>query len=147
MVELRKITCDNFDDCIGLKVSEKQKDFVAPNIYSLAQAWAYHKTAFPFAIYHDDSLVGFIMLGYYEDKSCYTVWRLMIDERHQRKGYGKVSLRLGIQYLVEIHGAREVFLSVMPENIAAEGLYRGAGFERTGRFLDGEAVMRLKIMA
>jgi Acetyltransferases, including N-acetylases of ribosomal proteins len=147
MVELREITRDNFDDCISLKVSEKQKKFVAANTYSLAQAWAYYKTAFPFAIYNDNVLVGFIMLGYYESENCYTIWRFMIDERYQGKGYGKAALLLGVQYLVETHGAKEVFLSVVPGNTIAEGLYRSVGFERTGGMSGDEAVMCLKVTA
>ena len=146
MVELRAITHDNFDDCIKLKVSEKQRDFVATNVYSLAQAWTFYETAFPFAIYEDHSLVGFIMLGYYERQSHYNIWRFMIDERYQGKGYGKVALLLGIRYLVETHGAREIFLSVVPENTVAEGLYSSVGFERTGEMSGNEVVMRLKVI-
>jgi len=147
MVELREITRDNFDDCINLKVSEAQGDFVASNLYSLAQAWVYNKTAFPFAIYVKDTPVGFIMLGYYDLKKCYNVWRFMIDERHQGKGYGKAALLLGIRYLTETHGAREIFLSVVPENTVAEGLYRSIGFERTGDMSGSEVVMRLNVTA
>jgi len=146
MVELREITRDNFNDCINLKVSEEQKNFVASNIYSLAQAWVYHKTAFPFAIYNDNSLVGFIMLGYYEPESHYNIWRFMIDERYQGKGYGKAALSFGIQYLVETYETKEIFLSVVPENIVAENLYRSAGFERTGRMSGSEVVMCLKVI-
>jgi Acetyltransferases, including N-acetylases of ribosomal proteins len=144
MVELRDITRDNFDDCVNLTVSELQKNFVAANIYSLAQAWVYSKTAFPFAIYNDDVLIGFIMLGYYELKNCYNIWRFMIDERYQGKGYGKAALLLGIRYLAETYGVREIFLSVVPENIVAENLYRSVGFERTGEMSGSEAVMCLK---
>ena len=143
MVDLREITRDNFDDCIKLKVSQVQKGFVAANVFSLAQAWVYRATAFPFAIYHDDLLVGFIMLGYYEPESCYNVWRLMIDERYQGKGYGRAALLLGIRYLADIHGAREVFLSVVPENTVAEGLYLSIGFKHTGAMSGDEAIMRL----
>ena len=145
MIELKNITHDNFDDCVNLKVAENQKNFVAANIYSLAQAWLYYKTAFPFAIYDGDVLVGFIMLGYYELKNCYNVWRFMIDERYQGKGYGKAALLLGIRYLTETYGVSEIFLSVVPENIVAENLYRSVGFERTGEMSGSEAVMCLKV--
>ena len=64
MVQLREITKDNLDDVVKLEVSESQEGFVASTTYALAQAWVYKETAFPFAIYADDVLVGFIMLGY-----------------------------------------------------------------------------------
>ncbi|MBP3446744.1 MAG: hypothetical protein J6K64_05660 [Clostridia bacterium] len=66
MVELKAITKDNFEDVISLKVSEHQQAFVSSTAHSLAQAYVYRDTAFPFAIYADDTLVGFIMLGFYE---------------------------------------------------------------------------------
>ena len=143
MVELREITRNNFDDCIKLKVSEAQKEFVATNIYSLAQAWVYYKTAFPFAIYAENNLVGFIMAGYYEPQNRYNIWRFMIDERYQSKGYGKAALLLAISYLKEEHGAREIFLSVVPENTAAKNLYHRIGFQLTGEMSGSEVVMRL----
>ncbi len=66
MVELREIDQTNFEDVIKLSVSKHQETFVSTSIYSLAQAWLYQKTAYPFAIYADNVLVGFVMLGYYE---------------------------------------------------------------------------------
>jgi len=145
MVELREITQSNFDDCINLNLPEAQKGFVATNVYSLAQAWVYYKTAFPFAIYAEDDLVGFIMPGYYEPQKHYNIWRFMIDERYQGKGYGKAALHLAISYLVEKHGASEIFLSVVPENIVAKSLYLGVGFELTGEMSGNEVVMRKKL--
>ncbi len=84
-------------ECLNLNVSEAQNAFVASNMFSLAQAWVYYETAYPFAIYSDDIMVGFIMLGYYEKKSIYNIWRFMIDEKYQRKGYGKATLLLAVK--------------------------------------------------
>lgn len=67
MVELREITKENYEECLHLKAAESQKVFVSSTVHSLAQAWVYYDTAFPFAIYADKTMVGFIMLGYYED--------------------------------------------------------------------------------
>jgi len=69
MVELRAITKDNLEDVIRLTVVEHQKAFVSSTAHSLAQAYIYRNTAFPFTIYANDTLVGFIMLGYYEEKN------------------------------------------------------------------------------
>lgn len=51
MVELREITKENYEECLRLKLAEGQKDFVSSTVHSLAQAWVYYDTAFPFAIY------------------------------------------------------------------------------------------------
>jgi len=142
MVEFKEITVDNYENCLNLKVAANQNNFVASNTYSLAQAWVY--TAYPFAIYAGDVMVGFIMMGYYKPKDRYSIWRLMIDERFQGKGYGKAALLLAIKYLKEKHNVKEIFLSFDPSNIIAEKLYSDAGFQRTGEIEDGEVVMCLR---
>jgi diamine N-acetyltransferase len=145
MVELREITSNNYDDCLNLDVSDNQRNFVASNTYSLAQAWVFYDTAYPFAIYADDIMVGFVMMGYYKPKGEYTVWRFMIDKRFQGKGYGKAALALAIRYLKDKFNPKEIFLSFEPDNIIAEKLYYNAGFRRTGEVEGDEIVMRLKL--
>lgn len=81
-------------------------------------------TSFPFAIYDDNTMVGFIMLEYYEIKNYYTIWRFMIDENYQNKGYEKKALILGVNFLIDHFKVKEVFLSVEPENTTARHLYR-----------------------
>jgi len=39
MIEFRKITWDNFDECINLQLTEEQRGFLASNVYSLAQSY------------------------------------------------------------------------------------------------------------
>ena len=109
MFELRKITGNNYDECLNLKVSDAQKNFVASNIYSLAQAWVFYNTAYPFAIYADDVMVGFVMMGYDKEKNIYDIWRFMIDEKYQGKGYGRAARYLAIEYLKKDFGVKEIF--------------------------------------
>ena len=92
MVELREITSDNLEDVLNLQIFEYQDKFVSSTAQALAQAYVYHETAFPFAIYADDTLVGFIMFGYYTSRSQYTLWKFLIDRQYQKKGYGKEAL-------------------------------------------------------
>jgi len=99
MIELRKINDDNMDECIKLEVRDDQDDFVACNMYSLADAYVSISNgahATPYAIYANDEMVGFIMYDYREypnddtfGETCYHIWRFMIDKKHQGKGYGK----------------------------------------------------------
>ena len=145
MVTFREINGDNFQECFNLKVADSQKNFVASNIYSLAQAWVFPKAAMPFAIYSGDTMVGFVMMNYDDEDNTYGIWRFMIDERYQRKGYGKAALQLAIAYLRDKFKATEIYLSFEPENTVAERLYSSAGFRPTGEVDDGEVVMCLKI--
>lgn len=137
MIALKEITKNNLDDVLSLKVAKHQTSYVSSTAHSLAQAYVYRETAFPFAIYDDDIIVGFIMLGYYEARNQYTLWKFLIDEQHQNKGYGREALKLGITYLREQLGAKEVYTGVSLGNEAAKHLYSSVGFEITGLAEDG----------
>lgn len=132
MVELRTITKDNIEDVLKLNVFDYQKSFVSSTAHSLAQAYIYRDTAFPFAIYVDETLVGFIMLGFYEEKKQYTLWKFLIDKDYQNKGYGKEALKKGITYLVDTFGAKEIYVGVSTGNDTAKKLYSSVGFKKTG---------------
>lgn len=143
MIHLEKITRENLDAVLEMKIKEEQRTFVSTAAVSLAKAYVYRDTAFPFAVYDDETPVGFIMLGYYETRNQYTLWQFFIDEKHQGRGCGRRALELGIAYLKENRGAREIFTGVLPENAAARGLYRSVGFAETGLAENGMLEMRL----
>ena len=144
MVVLKEITRENFDEVLALSVAEHQESYVSTVSVSLAQAYVYRDTAFPFAIYADEKPVGFIMLGYYESRKQYTLWKFLIDKEHQGKGYGKEALKQGITYLTEQFGAKEIYTGVSLGNEAAKGLYKSVGFVETGLVEDGMEEMRLE---
>lgn len=143
MVELREITKENYEECLNLRVAESQEDFVSSTVHSLAQAWIYYDTAFPFAIYADGTMVGFMMLGYYEAEEYYTLWKLMIDEKYQNKGYGKKALKLGIDYLINRFKVKEVYTAYYATNRIARNLYASIGFRETGEIVGNQIGMKL----
>jgi len=145
MVELKKINEDNYSECISLSVYDEQKKYVASNVFSLAQAWVFYDAMYPFAIYADEKMVGFVMLGFDKTKKAYDIMRFMIDAKYQKSGYGKAALLLAIKHLRDEFDAREVYLSFVPGNAVAEKLYGDMGFTRTGEIEGGEIVMRLII--
>ena len=143
MVELREITKENYEECLNLNLAESQKNFVSSTAYSLAQAWIYYDTAFPFAIYANNTMVGFIMLGYYEVGGYYTLWKFMVDEKYQKKGYGKKALWLGIDYLVNRFQVKEVYTAYYATNRIARNLYASIGFRETGEVEGNQVGMKL----
>lgn len=158
MIELRKITYDNFHECMKLEPKEAQKNFVARNIYSLAEAYVALTNEecipMPYAIYEEDMMVGFIMLSYDkadedddDDEDVYCVWRLMIDKEYQGKGYGKETMKKALELIRTFpHGeAKVVDLSYEPENLVAKNLYASFGFKETGEIDEGEAVAILNL--
>ena len=130
---------------LALKANDRQARFVSTTAESLAQAYVYAETAYPFGVYDGEELVGFIMMGYYEVKGYYTLWKLMIDHRYQNKGYGRKALELGIQYLRDHFGVTGIYTGVVPGNSVAKNLYRSVGFEDTGLIELGMEEMRLTL--
>ncbi len=145
MVELREVTKENFEEIIRLSVAENQIPFVASNVYSLAQAGIYRDTAFPFAIYTENNLVGFVMMGYYEKKKHYALWRFMIDKNHQGKGYGKSALKLAVNHMINCYNITELGTGTHRDNIIAQKLYKSIGFNETGEIDGNQIGMKLMI--
>lgn len=143
MVQIRPVTKHNLEEVLSLRVSDDQAGYVSTTAESLAQAYIYQETAFPFAVYSDGEIVGFIMMGYYEEKKYYTLWKLLIDRNCQRRGYGKAALLLGIQFLKKRFQANEIYTGVIPGNSVAKGLYESLGFTETGVFENNMLEMRL----
>lgn len=137
MVHLEPITEKNLDSLVRLNVNKNQEHFVSSVAESLAQAYVYIDTAFPFAIYNDEIVVGFIMMGYYEEKQYYTLWKLLIDENFQNMGYGRKAVELGIAFLEDRFQPKEIYTGVVPDNLIAKHLYESLGFAATGIFEDG----------
>ena len=132
MISLKEITKHNYDEIIQLGVHEHQKSFVSSISDSLAQAWVYRETAYPFAIYDNTTPIGFVMLGYYESRGQYTLWKFLIDKNFQNKGYGKQALQLAVNYLINSFDAKEIYTGVLIENERAKDLYTSFGFVETG---------------
>ena len=142
MIKLDEITADNLEVVLKLKVSKEQENFVSTTAYSLAQAYVYRENAYPFAIYADDTLVGFIMFGIYELRNQYTLWKFLIDEKYQNKGYGKMALALGIEYMKKQYDIKEMYTGVAIDNDVAERLYHSVGFQLTGLIENGMKELR-----
>ena len=143
MLELREINRDNFDDVVKLSVYDEQKDFVASNTFSLAQAKAYPE-CIPMAVYNDAALVGFAMYGRDLEDNEYWISRLMIDKRYQKMGYGRAAIQCILEELRLNKDCQRVYISFEPENTGAKGLYESLGFAPDGRVIDGEIVYCLR---
>ena len=139
-VTLKEINGDNFDEIIALKVEK----FCASNLYSLAQAKIYPE-AIPLAIYNDDIAVGFIMYGI-EPRDNYEYWidRLMIDEKHQKNGYGKIAMKIIIDKIKRDKTHNRIKLSTNTENIIGRKFYKKLGFKETGEMHGDEVLMVLE---
>jgi len=143
-ITLRDITNDNFVECIKLAVSDEQKEYVATNVFSLAEAKA-DGVSNPLAIYTDDQMVGFVMYDFEPKEDRGYISRLMVDARFQGSGYGRAAMSHVIERFREIPECREIQTSYVPANAAAEHLYETLGFEQTGEEIDGETIVRMPL--
>ena len=167
-ITLEKITYKNYVKTIwGLKVFPKQKNFVAKNVSSLAEAYVTITNggvALPFAICRNQKPIGFLMIGYscveedFKDedpafveivKKSYCIWRFMIDKHYQGKGYGKIAMQLALDYVRTFPCGKGEYcwLSYEPENEGAKKLYASFGFiEHPEFYKEGEempAILKL----
>ncbi|MRX35129.1 GNAT family N-acetyltransferase [Aminobacter sp. MDW-2] len=131
---------------LELQVAPAQQNFVASNEDSIEEADAGHHCA-PFAIYADDLPVGYTMYALDPDDGNYWIYRLMIDQRYQRLGYGRKALLEMLKLMSKLPSCGHVTLSVVPENEMAMALYREVGFRATGEVIGGEVVFRHDLSA
>jgi len=131
-ITLREINKDNWLECISLEVKPEQTRFVAPNLVSIIQA-QFNPSWVPLAIYHQDTMVGFIMYGKKNvEDHAYWILRMMVDRRHQGTGYGKAALQAVIRLLQERADCQEIKVSYQEKNVVAEKVCLSLGFQKSG---------------
>jgi diamine N-acetyltransferase len=141
-VTLKEITRETLRSILSLEVSDDQKQLVAPNAVSIAEAH-FSEHAWFRAIYAGDTPVGFVMLYSDQDEPRYFLWRFMIDKRHQRKGYGREAMQELIAYVRSLPNAKELLVSYAPAEGNASPFYEKCGFVETGEWAGNEKVMKL----
>lgn len=154
MIILKEITNANIWEVCRLEPFDDQKDFVAENIQSLAEAYATRNegnNALPLAVYNDAELVGFVMIGKgtvgNEDESDlikenYSLWRLMIDKKYQGHGFGKLTIDAVMDLIrtFPFGAAKKVWVSYEPENTHARDIYKKYGFVENGEMCGNEII-------
>lgn len=147
-ITFKKIDHSNYKKCSLLKVNDNQNDFVAPNWYSILEAVYEKGEKYPFAIFQEEEMVGFLMLCYHPanhiyDKDSWWMERFMIAKDFQGKGYGKASLKKCIEGFQKDYPEEELRTSAVKENHVAITLYEKSGFQRTGELVEEEVVLLL----
>ena len=152
-VTLRELSDANRDDVLALRLAPGQDRFVSSVAESLQEAEEYPQ-ANPWyrAVYAGDEPVGFVMLSWDcvpqppEIIGPWFLWKLLIDERHQRHGHGREVVRL-VMDLVREAGADDLLVSYVPEGEGGPGpFYERLGFVPTGEVDgNGEIILRLDL--
>ncbi len=130
---------------VKLSVRDDQEEFVEANGDSLAEAH-YEPDAWLRALYADEEPVGLCIMFIQPEIDDYYIWRYMVDQRYQGKGYGQAGLKLIIDYIRATYPQAEaITLSHVPGNEVGAAVYRKIGFVYTGALDQGEAVMRFDL--
>lgn len=132
---LKEINENSLRDILKLEVNESQKNFVASNAVSIAQAY-FSKNAWFRGMYQDGRPVGFVMLHIDKVKPEYWVWRFMIAKEHQGKGYGQRAMQEVIGFVKKLPKAKELCLSYVPGEGNPSPFYKKMGFVETGEWDD-----------
>lgn len=126
---------------LSLRLFANQEKFIASNEESLEEADD-NAACVALLIRAGGEIVGFAMYALDADDGNYWIYRLMIDARFQRQGYGSAALMQIIQHVSALPGCTCIMLGVHPANDAARRLYAKAGFQETGEIIGGEVAMR-----
>jgi len=151
-INLKKVTRTNLNAILNLDVNPEQKNLVASNAVSIAEAH-FNKDAWFRAIYADNDPVGFVMIS---DSSLkykfnpnhqptYFLWRLMIDAKYQERGYGKKAMKSVIEHVKSRPKAKELLTSHSKSHGNAGEFYKKLGFKYKGNEIGDELVMSLKL--
>ena len=160
MLEARPVDRETVTDLIRLRVREDQMDLIASNAATIAQA-AYEPHAWLRGLWVGKTPVGLIaMVDFgaeaaeaaasrasqeqtgadaeppWPENAAY-LWRLMIDAKHQGRGYGRAAIEMA--FAQARRWGRETFcLHVADHEESALPFYRRYGLAPTGRIDDGE---------
>ena len=153
-LEFREINKDNFYDVCMLDVNSKDKEFVASNEMSLAEAYLFKTMGayvLPIAIYRNRVPIGFAMItkGYIGDNikgeylNNYCILRMMIEAKHQDKGLGKLALKQLIEIIKSISiNESFIWISTEEKNAKAIHVYEDNGFKKTNDYCGEEIILK-----
>ena len=150
MISFRPIDGSNRAAVEALHVSPDQQRFVSGVAESMREAAEEPDgRAMYWAIYSDETAVGFVMISDEVGAPGYIphyLWKLLIDERHQRKGIGTATLDLVVEYFRGRPGVDEIWTSAGQGEGSPIAFYERYGFEQTGEVVfDEEVLLRLRL--
>ncbi|ERJ10898.1 GNAT family N-acetyltransferase [Haloplasma contractile] len=144
LIRFMEVDEQNFYKCLELSVTDEQSQYVAANVFSIAQAYVYEAWT-PLCIYYDDQLIGFTLYGIDPDDKEVWIIRFMIDKQVQNRGFGKLAMIKLLGIIEQHYRCSKIRLGTKPENAVAQKLYEGVGFKNTGKMIEGELLFEKQL--
>lgn len=129
MVYLKPVTKDNYYDCLELRREETR--FVGNACDVIADAYIYRDTSLAYAIYHEDDVIGLVILGEQGKDQTYEFTNLFIADDYRNKGFGEKAVQAIINHFVG-KKAKSIHLQVHKSNEVAIHVYQKCGFAIKG---------------
>lgn len=149
MVSLRPITGSNRQEIEALRTTPEQERFVSTVVDSFAEAAEYPGAQAQYwGIYDDETPVGFVMIADEVDGPDYIpqyLWKLLIDERYQRRGIGTATLDLIVEFFRGRPGVKVLTTSAGEGDGSPIPFYEAYGFVRTGEIDHDEVVLQFRL--
>jgi diamine N-acetyltransferase len=128
-VKLKPIDQSNWEECANLKVNEDQKDALPSNLFSIAELNFYPQTKAVAILNENDAIIGFATFGIPQGESVSKIFRLMIGEKHQGKGYGRAALIEISRELFAANNSEEIQVCYHPHKKSLKEFYGSIGFK------------------
>ena len=146
-VVLKDVTLENFEEVTDLKVRKKQRDYVASNLYSIAES-KFYPSYRPRAIYLGDKVVGFLMYESMESENKpneYDIFRFMVDKKYQGRGIGRKAMELALKEIKDKGFVERITICYVPSNPVARDFYGSFGFVEIGLDEEGEMIAEIRV--
>ncbi|KPB06270.1 GNAT family N-acetyltransferase [Bacillus sp. CHD6a] len=112
----------------NIKLKSGQEKYIETVDECLKEATIYQEWH-PVAIYFGEGVIGFAMYGSFGINKDTWIDRIMIDEKYQGKGYGKIAMIKLMDIVSKEYDVNVIYLSITKENSTAYSLYKSLGFE------------------
>lgn len=141
VLRLVPITAENVRAVCDLSVSAEQERFVASTAVSLAEAGVYPQAWCRAMEVSGVGLVGFVMLHDTTEEPGYMLWRLLVDQRFQGRGYGGAAVRSVAEYVRGRPDAVRLKVGARRGTGSPRAFYEALGFSPTGEVFGDEDVL------
>lgn len=111
-----------------IKLRPEQENFIETVDECLEEANTYDEWH-PVAIYYNEEIIGFAMYGSFGPNKHTWIDRIIIDEKHQGKGFGKIAMMKLIDIVSKEYRVNTIYLSIVEGNAVAYNLYKSIGFK------------------
>nr|WP_315394241.1 GNAT family N-acetyltransferase [uncultured Duganella sp.] len=147
-VTLQDIDGHNFEAFMEMELPPHQREFLASNAFSIAQA-KFYADYIARGIYCDGAPAGFLLYDRQSNDNPgeYGIYRFMVDFPQQGKGIGRRAMALLLDELRAKPDARLITICYKPDNTAARRFYQSFGFEETGLDEIGEMIAVIRVAA